>query len=76
MYPDGNKVQYLGTYQPTNPSDPIRCLHDEDVEGWPDFCGYDGPGWYFWDEVWQNLHGPFNTIEDCRVSLRNYANNL
>ena len=31
------------------------------------------PGWYFWDEVWCNRHGPFATIEECEEGLRNYC---
>lgn len=28
--------------------------------------------WWFWDEVWVNLHGPFDTKEDCEETLQDY----
>jgi hypothetical protein len=66
-----------GTYEPKDISDPIRCLHDEDAEKLElKLCGYDLPGWYFWDEIWCNLHGPFSTFEECSEALKNYAKAL
>jgi hypothetical protein len=73
-YPEG--PEYLGSYQPVKSSDPIRCLCDKDMEGWENFCRYDHPGWYFWGETWEYLHGPFGTIEECKAALKNYAKNL
>lgn len=33
-------------------------------------------GWYFWDEVWANAIGPFNTKTDAQKHLKEYANYL
>ena len=32
--------------------------------------------WYFWDEVWMNQIGPFETEEDAREACRDYAEKL
>lgn len=63
-----------GTYKPTSKADPIRC-YPSSTPGLIE-SGWDGSGWYFWDETWDNLHGPFSTIEDARESLTNYAKTL
>jgi len=63
------------TYKPSCDSDPIRVYHDEDKENLQG-DGYDGPGWYFWDEMWGELHGPFGTLEECKQILNAYASNL
>lgn len=65
-----------GVYIPESPSDPIRCwdlmptFEDRDLIGW------DGPGWYFWNETWTDLHGPFATLEETRTALRTYGKQL
>lgn len=62
------------TYKPTEPSDPIRCWHEP-----PSELGegqWDGPGWYFFDETWSNVHGPFGTLEECKEALSNYAKQI
>lgn len=32
-------------------------------------------GWYFWDET-QEEHGPFNTAEEAKAALKEYADTL
>ena len=37
-----------------------------------ELCGYDGPGWYFWDEPNIYCHGPFGTKHEAERALRIY----
>jgi len=37
-------------------------------------AGWDGPGWYFWDET-VHLHGPFGTKEEAEDLEMNYMVN-
>lgn len=39
-------------------------------------AGYDGSGWYFWDEVEAHCHGPFSTAEEARNAMEQYAEKL
>ena len=32
-----------------------------------------GEGWYFWNEVWIDLYGPFETEEEARAELEKYC---
>lgn len=32
--------------------------------------------WYFWDETWAYAHGPFNSEEECKKALKEYAESL
>lgn len=46
-------------------------------ESWVDGWGTRQPaGWYFWDETWSDAIGPFDTEEDCRTDLKEYAEEL
>ncbi len=38
--------------------------------------GYDGPGWYCWDETQANASGPFPDILEARRALDDYASRL
>ena len=38
--------------------------------------GYDGEGWYFWDETWAFIHGPFATEEEAREKYTEYGTAL
>lgn len=29
--------------------------------------------WYFWDEVWANEYGPFNSLQECKDVLKRYC---
>ena len=29
-------------------------------------------GWYFWDEVWLDSYGPYNTEQEAREALERY----
>ena len=37
-----------------------------------DLAGWDGPGWYFWDEAYQ-LHGPFGSKGEANSALSSYC---
>ncbi len=41
---------------------PIRCFKERPSNG---MDGWDGPGWYFWGEKWEGMHGPFSTKEEA-----------
>lgn len=41
-----------------------------------ELAGYDGPGWYFWDETQAYCHGPFGTKEDAESALTSYCESL
>ena len=30
-------------------------------------------GWYFWDEVWLDSYGPYNTEKEAREALNKYC---
>lgn len=32
--------------------------------------------WYFWDEVWQDRIGPYETKDEAKDALKIYAENL
>lgn len=38
--------------------------------------GYDGPGWYFWDETQSNCIGPFPDVLEATDALHRYAQHL
>jgi hypothetical protein len=38
--------------------------------------GWNGPGWYFWDETWANCHGPYLTREEAVAAVIKYAESL
>ena len=59
-------------YMPKTHSDPIRCWTSEPGPHASSY-GYDGPGWYFYDETWTGLHGPFSSLGECRAALAVYA---
>ena len=33
-------------------------------------------GWWFWNEVWVDRYGPFETEEECRLELEKYCKAL
>ena len=66
------------SYTPSSKSDPVRYLADVDVKDWEDLdlVGYEGEGFYFWDETWTCLFGPFDTQEQCLEACKKYARDL
>ncbi len=30
-------------------------------------------GWYFWDETWTTVYGPYKTEKEAEEALRDYA---
>lgn len=66
-----------GSYVQESPSDPICCWEiDPTGANEPSLPGWNGPGWYFWNETWTGLHGPFATLEETRSALRCYTGQL
>jgi hypothetical protein len=45
----------------------LKTFPDADVAGW------DGPGWYFWDETEAHCHGPFGTKVEAEVAMKKYC---
>lgn len=39
-------------------------------------AGYEGPGWYFWDETWAYCHGPFDTRDKANDACKEYAKTI
>jgi len=38
--------------------------------------GYNGLGWYFWDETETTIIGPFNNSEEAETGLQKYAESI
>jgi len=38
--------------------------------------GWDGPGWYYWDETGSSCVGPFESAKIANEKLREYARGL
>jgi hypothetical protein len=51
-------------------SNPISYYTREEAE---DFRGTNGAGWYFWNEVWVDCYGPYDTEEEAKEELRKYC---
>lgn len=62
------KLQIVAFYDDTDFHE--HCAADRGV------AGYDGPGWYFWDESWEHLHGPFATKREAEQALSYYVEEL
>jgi hypothetical protein len=45
------------------PHDPVEYVITEHRE----------EGWYFWDEIWLDSYGPYNTEKEAREELRKYC---
>ena len=39
-------------------------------------CGWDGEGWYFWNEIWMDITGPYDTEEEAKEKLKEYGKGL
>lgn len=39
-------------------------------------CGFSGPGWYFFDETWCFINGPYESENAANVGLSIYCRNL
>jgi hypothetical protein len=39
-------------------------------------AGYTTEGWYFWDETWTNLCGPYKTKKEASEKLDKYVETL
>ncbi len=38
--------------------------------------GFNGPGWYFWDEIYWECYGPYETLDQAIANLNLYAEEL
>lgn len=38
--------------------------------------GYQGPGWYFWDETEAYCYGPYKSEKAAEIALNKYAEKL
>ena len=45
------------------PHDPVEYVNKDNRES----------GWYFWNEVWADSYGPYNTEEEARENLNRYC---
>ena len=61
-------------YMPKSDYDPIRYYNKELSSN--QLFVLPEAGYYFWDEIWRDLYGPFNTIEQCKKELMLYQENL
>lgn len=41
-----------------------------------DIAGYQGPGWYFWDETGMYCYGPYRTKSEAAKEKHAYAKQL
>lgn len=39
-------------------------------------CGWNGIGWYFWDETEAWCHGPYESASVAKLKLSEYVNEL
>lgn len=57
-----------------------RCVHYKDAAHLTEdeiLAGYYcASGWYFWDETWANVYGPFDTKDDAVSALIDYCERL
>jgi len=49
--------------------------YDEESQGLKD-AGYEGPGWYFWDETESFCYGPFESKSEAETKCIEYASTL
>lgn len=38
--------------------------------------GWNGIGWYFWDETWSRCHGPYTSKQEAVAAIIKYAESL
>lgn len=50
---------------------PIEYI--ERTFGNDEYWGFRGPGWYYWDETWTSVSGPFQTAESAEAALTRYC---
>ena len=53
----------VGLYDASYENDPVHYTQKEERES----------GWYFWDEVWVDSYGPYNTEKEAREALNKYC---
>lgn len=52
-------------------ADPVEYLFYRSPKEAPE--GYTIPGWYFWDEVWIGVYGPYKSAKKAQDALSRYA---
>lgn len=50
------------------------CVHylGEEIED-ADLAGWEGPGWYFWDETQSHCYGPYDDVVSASLAAQRYA---
>ena len=70
LCPEAVSIERIGIgYKPASACNDVVCIQDEPEDA--DIIGWDGPGWYFRDEVHQ-VHGPFATKEEASAASNTY----
>ena len=56
------------------PTDPVHHFElESELTEDQKLAGYSTTGWYFFDETWSLVHGPFETEEESRTKLQEYG---
>lgn len=58
------------------PRNPVEYLPKWDNIMDRDLAGWNGAGWYFWDETWTNINGPYNTEDLALEALVKYMKTI
>ena len=56
-------------------NDPVFYVSAAETEPTAEFYGWT-PGWYFWNEVWSDEYGPYDTQDTAREALVEYVKSL
>lgn len=57
-----------------NNTDPVEYLFYRSLKESPE--GYTVPGWYFWNEIWCDVYGPFESATKAREELSIYCKEM
>lgn len=66
--PNGFPVQE--DYSRREPIKQFRTYNGDPVEQWAD------EKWYFWNEVWTDAYGPYDSEQDARDALKIYCKSI
>ena len=59
-------------YDYTNTFDSLALQEKRDLT----LSGYEGKGWYFWNEAWNIMHGPYEKEEEAKEAFSEYCDLL
>lgn len=54
-----------------NPTTELKFVSDDPAD--PITCNVEETKWYFWDETWANLVGPYSCEDEARSKLDEYV---